>query len=84
VFLVSLNIASKLEVNMFVVVEMFAGEKVAGRKGVRHAVSMWERIEPKYSITDQAYDHETWDLLKREGQSLTVQMYHLTLGMCSS
>jgi hypothetical protein len=27
---------------------------------------MWEHIEPKYSITDQAYDHETWDLLKRE------------------
>jgi hypothetical protein len=63
VFLVSLNIASKLEANMFVVVEMSAKEKVVGGKGI----SMWEPIEPKYSITDQMYDHETWDLLKREG-----------------
>ncbi len=66
-FLVSLNIASKLKANMFVVFEMSAGEKVVGRKGVRHAISMWERIEPKYSVIDQTYDHETWDSLKSEG-----------------
>lgn len=42
-------------------------------KGFQHAVSiMWERIEPKYRVTDQMYDHETWDLLKREGVIPTV------------
>jgi hypothetical protein len=33
---------------------------------------MWERIEPKYRVTDQMYDHEMWDLLKRAGFIPTV------------
>jgi hypothetical protein len=32
------------------------------------------RIEPKYSIKDQMYDHETWDLLKSKGVIPTASL----------
>jgi hypothetical protein len=54
VFFVSLDVASKLEPDMFVVVKM------------RHAVSVRKSIEPKHGVADESNDHETRNLFKQK------------------
>jgi hypothetical protein len=54
VFFMSLDVASKLEPDMFVVVEM------------QHAVSVRKSIEPKHGVADESNDHEMRNSFKRK------------------
>jgi hypothetical protein len=67
VFLVGLDIATEFETNVFSIVQMFPGQKIARRKVVRDTVRVRESVEPKNSITYESNEHETGETLKGEG-----------------
>jgi hypothetical protein len=48
-----LNVTAEFKPNVFPIVEMFPGEKVAWGKGTRDAVLVGKSIEPEYRVADE-------------------------------
>ena len=53
VVFMGLNVTAEFKPNVFPIVEMFPGEKVAWGKGTRDAVLMGKSIEPEYRVADE-------------------------------
>ena len=66
VFLVGLDVHTEFKADMFVVVEMFAGQEVMGGQCVRCAIRRGNSIQPKNSIPNETNEHDAWESFERK------------------
>ena len=65
-FLVSLNVGTKFQVDMFAIVKVFAIEEVSWGERLRHTIRGQEGIQPKHRIGHKMNNHEARDSFKSE------------------
>lgn len=66
VIFVCLNVLSKFELHMLVVIKVSSGHDVSRRYRVHHAISMRECVQPKHTVAHQPDHHDMWDIGKRQ------------------
>ena len=66
VFLMHLDVHPEFESDVFVVVEMFASQEVAGGQSLRCIIRRWDSIQPKNSIPDETNEHDARESFKRK------------------
>ena len=65
-FLMSLNISTEFQVDMFVIVKVFASEEVSWGERLRHTIRGREGIQPQHCIGHKMNKHDARDSFKRE------------------
>ena len=65
-FLMSLNVGTKFQANMFAIVKVFASEEVSWGERLRDTIRRQEGIQPKHHIGHKMNKHEVRDPFERE------------------
>jgi hypothetical protein len=66
-FFVHLYVCTKLEANVLVIIQMFAGQEITWREGVRNSVCMRKCVQPENGVGDETNQNQARDPLKGKG-----------------